>query len=598
MKPGTLALIGSGPSAIYLLKHLLDAVDALKGKFREISIFEKNPLMGFGMPYSPLNTDRYNLSNISSAELSELPLSLVDWLRGLDPAELKALDLEDEPIDEETIYGRLVLGHYLNSQYCLLTAGLADCGIAIHEFPGCEIADVLDDPAGNRVTLTTADGTVRHYDQVIVASGHYWTGEDKPEAGYFASPWPISKLLPPPGGHHNFTIGTLGASLSAFDVIASLAHRHGDFTEEAGELVYQPQPGTDHFKFAMHSSDGKLPHLQFALEEDAREIYRHVDRRGMLSLTGEDGYLRLETYFREVCRPALREAFRKDGLLEMAESMEDPAFELADFVEAMSAQHEYANAFEGMRCERIEARESVLQDKPIHWKEVTDDLIYTLNFHAELMPAEDHLTLKSTVMPFLMNVIAAMPLQSADKLLALYDAGKLEMVSGKAHLADEQEDAETTTVTVEDEDGNESKVTYRLFVDCSGQRPLEPEDYPFQGLVDQGAARKARASFADGSSLTEEQREKVFREAGEPLYPLGGMDIDGTYRLIGADGEPSPRIHDISFPHTSGVRPYSYGLQACSDTGAILVRSWIEEIEAGAPVENDTADIARIYEKV
>ena len=55
------------------------------------------------------------------------------------------------------------------------------------------------------------------------------------------------------------------------------------------------------------------------------------------------------------------------------------------------------------------SEESVLEHKPIHWKETIDDLIYTLNFHAELMPAEDHLTLKSLVMPFLMNVIAAMP---------------------------------------------------------------------------------------------------------------------------------------------------------------------------------------------
>ena len=53
-------------------------------------------------------------------------------------------------------------------------------------------------------------------------------------------------------------------------------------------------------------------------------------------------------------------------------------------------------------------------------------LFYTLNYHAELLPAEDHLALRSTVMPFLMNVIAALPLRSARMLLALDKAGILD----------------------------------------------------------------------------------------------------------------------------------------------------------------------------
>ncbi|MBC7979063.1 MAG: hypothetical protein H7Y36_00700, partial [Armatimonadetes bacterium] len=266
-----------------------------------------------------------------------------------------------------------------------------------------------------------------------------------------------------------------------------------------------------------------------------------------------------------------------------------------------SLEHDYPNAFEGMRLEMTEAEDSVLHHKPIHWKEVIDDLIYTLNFHAELMPAEDHLVLKSLVMPFLMNVIAAMPLDSGNQLLALYDAGKLEIVSGKVTIAEAQETPGMTTINLIDDDAG-SSVSYRMFIDCSGQKALELENYPFPGLITHGAVRKARAHFHNSAgaanSLTDAQQEHLFFDEGEPLYHIGGIDIDGTFRLIGADGKPNRRIHDIAFPHTSGVRPYSYGLQACSDTGAIVVKAWIEEIKTGAPLDSDPDEITQIYEKV
>ena len=52
---------------------------------------------------------------------------------------------------------------------------------------------------------------------------------------------------------------------------------------------------------------------------------------------------------------------------------------------------------------------------------------------------------------------------------------------------------------------------------------------------------------------------------------LGGIAIDGCYRIIGNDGRSNPRIFDIAFPHATGVRPYSYGLQACNATAGIVV---------------------------
>ena len=594
-----LAIIGSGASSIYLLKHIWDEVEVLKKEIQQISIFEKSAITGMGMPYNPATTDRYNMSNISSEELPALVVSFGDWLRDQDPFMLQSLGIETDAISDSEVYPRLALGRYLNSQYQAITAKLVESGIQIREFPDCEIVDIQDMPDSDRVKLITAHGNEFDFSKVVIATGHHWAESDQPEQGYYTSPWPIAKLLPEEGTYLDFPIGTLGASLSAFDVISSLSHRHGTFVENSGRMTFHPFPGAEGFKIVMHSSHGLLPHLQFDQVEPFREIYRHVDRKEMLALVDSQGFLRLETYFDKVCRPALRKAFEKDGILEMVDVLADSQFGIAAFSEKMTDEHDYDNAFEGMRCEMVEARESVIHHKPIHWKEVMDDLMYTLNFHAELMPAEDHLLLQSKVMPFLMNVIAAMPLPSGNTILALYDAGRLDIVAGKVSINEEQTTPSLTTITV-DHNGEQSSLTYRMFIDCSGQKPLELENYPFPSLIHDGVVRMAQApiDLATVASLPEEKQKHLSWQNGEQVYHIGGVEIDGAYRLIGENGKPNKRIHDVAFPHTSGLRPYSYGLQACSDTTAILVKTWVEEIQAGSPISGDVTEITQIYEEI
>lgn len=583
-KPEHIAVIGSGPSALYLLKHLLDHTDAFKGRLSKVTVIEKSHLVGMGMPYNPETTDRYNMSNISSEEIPDLPQAFADWLRDQPAEELRALGIEPGTISESEVYPRLALGRYFRVQFDTLVHRLRTARVEVEEIAGCPIYDIVDHPVEGTVTLVTDLRRQHTFSRVVIATGHAWPNEDRPDDGYFASPWPISKLLPADGEHWDFTVGTLGASLSAFDVVSSLAHRHGSFAMKEGKLHYLPSPGTERFKIVMHSAQGLLPHLQFDQVEPMREIYRHVDRQALLSLREKDGFLHLHDYFDKVCRPVLKNAFLRDGLAEMVALLSDPYFGIEDFVREMTGAHDYADAFEGMRKEMAEAKKSVREHQPIHWKEVVDDLMYTLNFHAEWLPAEDHVLLHKTVLPFLMNVVAAMPLPSGDTILALHDAGKLEIVPGKAKVAETKGRPGETIVEVDDE-GVRTSCTYRMFIDCSGQQPVAPEKFPFPSLAASGAVRSGRAKFSRGvedRDLTDKEREKVFLEDGDTLYKVGGVDITGDFRVIGQDGEPNPRIYDIALPHTAGVRPYSYGLQACNDTCAILVRGWVENLTSNA----------------
>lgn len=599
-KIGKLAVIGSGPSAFYFLMHLWEEVENFRDSLGSVVVFEKTSLAGYGMPYHPETTDRFNRSNISSEELPELPEKFVEWLLARDREELAGWGIEKSQISESEVYCRLALGEYFHEQFHGLVARLREAGIAVDVRCSCAVEDIEDGPDRDCVRIFTNTGGSEDFDTVVIATGHRWQNDDRAKEGFYSSPWPIFKLLPGEGKVLNHAVGTLGASLSAFDVVSSLSHRQGKFEETDGELAFHPFEKTENFEVVMHAAEGWLPHLQWDQVEAMREIYRHVSREKLLSLRDENGLLRFEKYFDQVCRPALLEAFREDGMQEMVRLLRDESFGIEDFVDEMSERHQYVDSFEGLRKELSEARDSVENHRPIHWKEILDDLMYCLNYHAELLPAEDHLLLKKTVMSFLMNVIAAMPLQSARMLLALHDAGKVRLEAGKVKVEGKGKLAGSTRVSIEseegDQDGENREVEYRMFIDCSGQKKLGLEDFAFQSLVKSGAVREARADFRDQEKAMKLDDEELLEENGGSKLRIGGIDIDAAFCIIGNDGVANPRIHDLSFPHTSGVRPYSYGLQACSATAGIVVNAWLAAIQSHCAEKGDLVRVSRIYE--
>ena len=266
-----IAIIGSGPTSLYLLQHIWDHKDVLKYEIDRITIFEKEEVLGMGMPYHPKTTDVYNLSNISSEEIPKLPMSFGDWLRKQDKETLRKFNVNPLPIDDAEVYSRVALGHYFQEQFMHLINSIKSIGIEVLEKCECEVVDISQE-IDNELIITDCYNKVHEFSTVVVANGHEWKGEDKVEAGYYASPWPIHKLLPKSNEFHNFTVGTLGASLSAFDVVTSLSHRHGEFVTVDNKLKFIKHESAPNFKIVLHSSKGWLPHLQYEQQEYERFI--------------------------------------------------------------------------------------------------------------------------------------------------------------------------------------------------------------------------------------------------------------------------------------------------------------------------------------
>ncbi|EGV44480.2 hypothetical protein BZARG_2725 [Bizionia argentinensis JUB59] len=598
MKKLGLAIIGSGATSIYCLKHILDNSAVLKKQFNRISIFERSKRMGYGMPYNPDTTDLFNLSNISSEEIPLLFQTFADWLRNQNRQDLKKWHVTEFPIEDSEVYSRIALGEYFHQQFLVLMDKLQTAGFAVEEYTNHEILDIeINDK--NNIKLIAKNASFKA-SKVIIATGHNWQHNDKPASGYYDTPWPIKKIIPKNDAFYNFEIGVLGASLSAFDVVSSLAHRHGKFTQSKKGLEFQLNKEAKNFKITLHAAQGWLPHLQYEQEEPFREIYRHATREKILSLRNENGFLKIDSFFHSVCRSALQRAFEKDGNKEMLELLTDTKFGFKDFIEIMAKNHEYLDSFEGMKKELVQAKDSVENNKPIHWMETLDDLMYCLNFHAEMMPAEDHLFFKKDVKPFLMSVIAALPLSSAKILLALYDAEVVNLIAGRVRIIEDTNIKETTDIEISKADNKTIKKSYQLFINCSGNDNINVDTFPFQSLVKSGFVKEASAKFETVKKLTDLEstlgKDTVWKKNNEVFLNIGGIAVDSAYHIIGVNGKTCSNIHDLSFTHTHGFRPYSYGLQACLATSLIVVDSWLI-LEKNTNKPKTIEEVSKIYDK-
>ena len=115
MTARTIAIVGTGPTGIYTLLHLLDT-----GLPLAVTLYEKGPRAGIGMPYSPEMSNRAMLANIASIEIPPIATTYLDWLQDQPDARLRSYGLDSQDLDERQFTPRLLLGEYFRHQLMAL----------------------------------------------------------------------------------------------------------------------------------------------------------------------------------------------------------------------------------------------------------------------------------------------------------------------------------------------------------------------------------------------------------------------------------------------------------------------------------------------
>lgn len=558
-----IAILGGGPSALFVYKRIVEA----KRKDFEVHIFETKKTLGAGMPYSPEGANNEHVTNVSENEIPEIVTSVEAWIQTVPDEKLAAFRMEKKNFNEFKVLPRLLFGEYLAAQFDLLLENAKKTGIQTEVHFESRIVDIADDPACGKVEIQISGKGKLQFDCVIVCTGHNWPTEHEGEiSGYFDSPYPPSKLKL----KLNHAVALKGSSLTAIDAIRTLARSNGSFSKlDNGKVSFQPADDSPEFKLVMHSVGGLLPAIRFHLEEPLLSGESLLSPEEIkVNMAENDGFLSLDFLFEK----DFKDRFKKKDA-KFHNFIKDKNLE--EFVASMMALREHTEPFELFKAEYKEAEQSIKKEKSIYWKEMLAVLSFAINYPAKYFSAEDMQRHQKVLMPLISIVIAFVPQSSCEELLALHDAGKLDIIPVEKDSNAEPENKGGVTYHYADESNQEQSVYYQTFVNCVGQPHLSLDAFPFKSLVKNETVSPAQIKFRSeekGHAELEQGNEKVVKEQDGAFYlKVPGITINDYFQVVGPDGKSNERVYMMAVPYIGGYNPDYSGLDFCEQASANIM---------------------------
>ncbi|MCC8424771.1 FAD/NAD(P)-binding protein [Mucilaginibacter sp. UR6-11] len=560
-----IAIIGGGPSGLFMFKRLVDA----NRTDLSITIFEKNEQLGKGMPYSTDGARDEHITNVSGNEIPELVTSVTEWIETAPAALLNHYQITPQKYNDFKVLPRLLFGQYLVAQFELLLAKATAAGILDKVYFDSRVTDITDHPEQQKVTLQVNGEKLFEYDQVIICTGHRWPAKyEGTVTGYYDSPYPPAKLAI----KTNAPVAVKGSSLTAIDAIRTLARANGTFTvDDDGVRRYRLADDNADFKLIMHSREGLLPAVRFHLEDPHLSKEGTLTRARMQAHRKENGgFMSLDYLFEHNFKDLFRD--KRPAFYERIKDMD-----LETFVAGMMDLREYVEPFQLFKAEYAEAERSIKRKESVYWKEVLAILSYSMNYPAKYLSAEDSLRLQKVLMPLISIVIAFVPQSSCEEIMALHQAGVLEIIAvgGDSHVEPGKNTGAVYYYT--DTDGQPQAVAFDTFVDCVGQPHLAFEDLPFKSLISRQTVSPARLRFKDAAAGKEalKQGDDHIETDGKGNYYLRvpGIAINDSFQPIDDYGAFNDRIYVMAVPYIGGFNPDYSGLDFCEAASDAIIKN-------------------------
>jgi uncharacterized NAD(P)/FAD-binding protein YdhS len=562
-----LAIVGGGPAALLVYKRLVES----GAKALAVDIFEAYDRLGSGMPYSARGAGIEHVTNVSSDELPSLIVPLAHWVKSLPSSILEDFNLDRQTIHEKKVMPRLLFGQYLAAQFHDLLQLAEQIGITTHVHCHTEVDDIRCDRGSNRVILSTAAGDVFDFDNVVICTGHHWPGDYEGKVpGYFDSPYPPAKLA----RIFDHTVIVRGSSLTAVDAIRTMARSNGRFERGPGGLVFTVAETSPNFQVLMHSRHGLLPCVRVHMEEPHTAGKPLIEQQKIdENIRSNDGFLQLDFLFEQGFKEPLRSS--------------DPAFyeqikdmTLETFVDTMMSYREAKEPFELFKNEYDQAKISIRREEPVYWKEMLSALSFAMNYPAKYLSAEDMLRLQKHLMPLISVVIAFVPQNSCEELLALHAAGRLSLITDGADSTVEISDDGRIIYSWSGEAENPGRAICETFVDCTGQPHLSVEAFPFKSLVENGTISPAMLKFRSpeqGQSLLDQGNKDIRKLHGDYYLKVSGANITDNFQLVDRDGRASELVYLMAVPYMGGFNPDYSGLDFCEQASLLIVQDILQK---------------------
>lgn len=518
-----LAIVGSGPMALYILKHLQESSNLLA-----IEIFEAADSAGIGMPYrADMNAD-YMLCNAFSREIPAVTQTLIEWLASQPVKELNAWELSWHDLNARAFYPRVLIGEFLQSEFERVCELLRTAGHAVTVRTRHKVTDIVPKEQGFDLHCRV-NGTSKTFDcdDVIIVTGHNWSAKPEIDGIELVSPWPYTRITALPAT----AIGVLGSSLSAIDVVIALGFAHGEFDEADEDNVrWTANRESGDFTINMVSHKGIMPEGDFYYPFPYEPLTYLTEDAVLAEVAkGEEGLL--ERVFALLCQ----ELDHSDP--DYLRALGADARTIAGFGDAYFRRRQRLGGLAAVKRDFAETRTSMREKKTIPHR-------YALlrgheNFDLALrhLSNEEYATFQKHLLPVFADCYAAVPHLSLARIIALYDAGILNLYATGAdstfgRLADGR-------IQVSTEAG---PLQFDAMIDARGQASHSIADLPFPTLVER------------------------LQDATQP--------VEEPFRLA-LKGRDAGRIYCLAMPQLLERFPFSQGLPNCNELTEVVVTDFL-----------------------
>ncbi|MDE1916839.1 MAG: FAD/NAD(P)-binding protein [Sphingomonadales bacterium] len=550
--PLQLAIIGTGPTALYTLKALIEQAPPCR-----IVLFEESGTAGPGIPFSPAYNSPAALANIAGVELPPLTETLNQWARRQPEHRLERWGIGQDAGDERAFFPRLALGAYFVDQLQQMLAHPRGHAIILRE--ATRITDVIAradgvvlrwqaSGKGETMEHEARDGEER-FDRLVIATGY------RAPRGRRGAPLGGRLGVELRRGGH---VGVLGSSLSGIDVAVDLARRHGRFAGAGGSLRYV---GDVDWHVTLLSRSGLLPEADFWFPHPAEPLDLFTDAALALLARGRDGDLdRVFALFARQLR-ALDPAY--------AEAIDLAAATADTFAEHHFARRTACDPFVWAARDLADARRSHRRREAEPWRYAILRMHEPLGRIVPRLTPRDLARFERGLKRCFIDNYAAVPHLSIHRLLAMHEAGVLSV----ARLGDRytlQRDGEPWHIHAEGFDRHFDNI-----LDARGQQALGLFDFPFPTLRLQLCAH----ALASG------------RDVEEGLSPDSGFVVDREDPALS-------RIHCLALPFLLKRNPFLQGLVESDAMGKAAVTAMLGAMAAPGPCPLDRADVEEMIARL
>jgi uncharacterized NAD(P)/FAD-binding protein YdhS len=413
------AIIGGGLTATAMLCQLMDRLAAMGDaggplcRALSVSVYEKEDEFGPGLPHNAKNVLPLHITNMCAQDMSvraDQPGEFHDWVlanmarSGQRPANSCASVPKAGRHEHCCHHPRALMGEYLKHQFAEAIAAAGNLEVSVERYPNTEVVDLY--PGNGCVTLITNStngppARAKHLaDAVLLATGHWF--EKSPRDTYFASPWPAAALrdaIP-----QSVDVAVMGSSLSAMETALTLTSDGRFLRKSSGTLSFQPSQATR--KLTLYSRKGLLPRVRG----------RRGKRRNTHLTCGK---------IRDLIA-AHPSAIQLSTILDLFEREISTAYGwTANWQEAVRP---FDDAERLLRHDIMTAKGGDCHDGELLWQTVLAEIIPMARaLYLNLSPGARKRFDSDYTTTFFMHV-ATQPLENAEKLLALIEAGVVTVV--------------------------------------------------------------------------------------------------------------------------------------------------------------------------